>query len=59
MFGIYNPNDPWANMPEIPEEQLKDVGPDDMHLIGCMHAFVTMVMLAIALAICALVVWIF
>lgn len=60
MFGDYfNPLNPFGDMPEIPEEQLKDASPEDMHLIGCLHLFAVMAGAAVLLAICALIAWIF
>lgn len=59
MFGTYNPNDPWANMPEIPQKDLENMSDGDRQLLGCLYPFAFMVIMAIALAVCAIIAWIF
>ena len=59
MFGIYNPNDPMGYMPEIPQKDLENMSDEDRQLLGCLYPFAFMVIMAIALAVCALVAWIF
>lgn len=59
MMNIYDPTDPMGYMPEIPQEQLKDMTDEDFHFIGCLYPLAAMVVIAIGLLIAALVCWIF
>lgn len=40
-------------------EQLEDRSGEDLHLIGCLAPFATMIVLAVTLIVCAIIAWIF
>jgi len=58
-MSIYDPNNPFGMMPEIPSEHMKEMSDEDLHLIGCMTPLATMVIMAVVFVVCVLIAWIF
>lgn len=58
-MNLYDPTNPMGYMPEIPQEQLKDMSDEDRQLIGCLYPFAAVVVMAVGILLAAIVCWIF
>lgn len=58
-FYNYDPSNPMGYIPEIPNEDMNEQSDEDIHLIGCIAPFATMVVISIGIIICVLIALIF
>lgn len=51
MNSYTDPFGHFGNMPEIPEEEMSNLSPDELQAIGCLRAIIVGAMFAVALAV--------